>query len=277
MTLGSVLGRAGRITLNTSDGISVTMGGGLQSFALSLIGIPHMGARLRYRRLRAAIGKRRFRRSLEIGCGAGLLTAAFGDRADRAFGFDLDIPRLATAARLAPLMPCRFHALRADACRIPLADGSCDLVLHSEVIEHITDDTAAIREARRVLSHDGLLLLTTTADQPWNIEAEEEFDHARAGYARTALEGLALRTGLHVRSCTPYGRSALTRSLWRLHRASTRRSAWLGGLLFLPCYLLALLAESIVGADDASVSGKPEPTALGWILVADLAAESPRT
>jgi SAM-dependent methyltransferase len=50
-----------------------------------------------------------------------------------------------------------------DACRIPAEDGSFQLVLATDVIEHVDDDNAALKEFTRVLAPGGYLLLTVPA------------------------------------------------------------------------------------------------------------------
>ncbi len=47
-----------------------------------------------------------------------------------------------------------------DICELPFAGGSFDLVLATDIVEHVADDVAAIAELRRVLKPGGHLLLT---------------------------------------------------------------------------------------------------------------------
>jgi SAM-dependent methyltransferase len=52
---------------------------------------------------------------------------------------------------------------RGDVCALPFADGSFDLVFATDVVEHVDDDLAALREIRRVLRPGGRALLTVPA------------------------------------------------------------------------------------------------------------------
>jgi SAM-dependent methyltransferase len=45
--------------------------------------------------------------------------------------------------------------------KVPIADGSCDFVLSTQVLEHVTDPATYLDECRRVLKPGGKLLLTT--------------------------------------------------------------------------------------------------------------------
>ena len=47
-----------------------------------------------------------------------------------------------------------------DVQRLTYADGSFDLITHTEVLEHVPDDEAAFLELRRVLKSNGTMLFT---------------------------------------------------------------------------------------------------------------------
>ena len=57
-------------------------------------------------------------------------------------------------------------ALRGDATRLPFADDSFDVVITSEVLEHIQNDVAAIAEMVRVLKPGGRFAATVPAWGP---------------------------------------------------------------------------------------------------------------
>lgn len=93
------------------------------------------------------------RRVLDAGCGVGMYVAAFRRFTDAAYGVDLDWQRAAQAAGHSP------NVQVASVEELPFADGSFDAVLSHEVIEHVTDDRAAVAEAVRVLKPGGRLVL----------------------------------------------------------------------------------------------------------------------
>jgi SAM-dependent methyltransferase len=93
-------------------------------------------------------------RVLDIGCGTGALLVRFrGCGYTNLAGIDIAPP--------AAIPGVHFHALDLDDPRFPVDDGSVDLALAVEVLEHIENVGAFLAEIRRVLSPTGRLLLTT--------------------------------------------------------------------------------------------------------------------
>ncbi len=83
----------------------------------------------------------------------------------------------------------RFKAvLRGDATRLPFADDSFDVVITSEVLEHIQDDVAAIAEMVRVLKPGGSFAATVPAWLPekvnWMLSDEYHAPKSPGGHVR---------------------------------------------------------------------------------------------
>ena len=105
---------------------------------------------------------------LDLGCGEGrhAIAAAVLDGAD-AIGVDLCIEGLATARRragefresLGAAAPAdaRLALVVGDALRLPFAANTFDAVICSEVLEHLPDYRAALKEIFRVLEPGGRL------------------------------------------------------------------------------------------------------------------------
>ena len=83
--------------------------------------------------------------------------------------------------------------------RLDLADAGCDLVLSSQVLEHVPDPAAYLAEARRVLRPGGRLLLSTHGVWPYHPDPTDfwrwtseglKTTVARAGYAIERFRGL---------------------------------------------------------------------------------------
>ena len=96
--------------------------------------------------------------------------------------------------------------LRGDARRLPFRDASFDVVITSEVLEHIGDDVAAIAEMVRVLKPGGRFAATVPAWLPevvnWKLSDEYHAPKAAGGhvriYTRTELRAKLAAAGLDV-------------------------------------------------------------------------------
>jgi SAM-dependent methyltransferase len=100
---------------------------------------------------------------VDVGCGDGsaLATAAAHNTGHRFVGLDwsADALRQARSRGLA--------VVRATVTGLPVADGAADVVIMSELIEHLVDPDGAVAEARRVLRPGGSLLLSTPNLAAW--------------------------------------------------------------------------------------------------------------
>ena len=102
---------------------------------------------------------------IDVGCGDGaaLAVAAAHNPAHRFAGIDWSGDALRSAHALG------LTVLRAGvtAPGLPVADGTADVVIMSELIEHLVDPDGAVAEVRRVLRPGGSLLLSTPNLAAW--------------------------------------------------------------------------------------------------------------
>jgi SAM-dependent methyltransferase len=65
-------------------------------------------------------------------------------------------------------------------CALPFADGTFDLVLATDVIEHVEADDLAVREVSRVLARGGKALITVPAfPSLWGLQDRQAFHKRR--------------------------------------------------------------------------------------------------
>jgi SAM-dependent methyltransferase len=93
---------------------------------------------------------------LDAGCGDGTLAVAAAACPLRVIGLDAAVPMVTAARAHGPVV-------RGDITALPLASGSVDAVVVVNVLYHLDEPEVALREARRVLGPDGLLVAGTVA------------------------------------------------------------------------------------------------------------------
>jgi SAM-dependent methyltransferase len=88
---------------------------------------------------------------------------------------------------------------KGDACKLPFADNRFNLILATDVIEHVDDDVGALREMLRVLAPGGHVLITVPAFMSlWGLQ-DDVAQHRRRYRMRGLLERVEL-AGLKSRN-----------------------------------------------------------------------------
>ena len=100
-----------------------------------------------------AAGERILGRILENGCGVGMYVEHLAQQGGTVIGLEYDFERAAEARTRSP------HILNAAGECVPLPSSSFDLVLSHEVLEHVQDDRAAVREMIRVIKPGGRVVI----------------------------------------------------------------------------------------------------------------------
>lgn len=95
---------------------------------------------------------------VDLGCGGGLAAVPLARAGARVLGVDLLRAALGEArAQGAP----RALFVCGDLLRVPVAEGCADLVLLSDVLEHLDEPAAAVLGAARLLRPGGVLFVNT--------------------------------------------------------------------------------------------------------------------
>jgi SAM-dependent methyltransferase len=133
-----------------------------------------LAAWLRFEAERAASDFGRYR-VLDAGCGFRPYEPYFAPHASEYVGVDLDNPAA---------------DLHGTVESLPVPDGSFDVVLCTQVLEHTSDPAAAVRELRRVVAPGGRVLASTHGTAVYHPAPS---DHWR--WTHTGLEQLFARNG----------------------------------------------------------------------------------
>ena len=93
---------------------------------------------------------------LDAGCGTGWFSKFSIQRGAIVTSLDLGENLLAKVA-----LKCKSERIAGSILNIPFEDNVFDVIISSEVIEHVTDTYKAMRELFRVLKPGGTMVLTT--------------------------------------------------------------------------------------------------------------------
>ncbi len=99
---------------------------------------------------------------LDIASGSGYGTQLLAKEAKKIYGVDVSSDSIAYAEE--NYGGSNIEYIVGDGEKIPLKDGSVDVVISFETIEHIKDYKRFMSEVRRILKKDGLLVLSTPND-----------------------------------------------------------------------------------------------------------------
>ncbi|MDX8383049.1 MAG: class I SAM-dependent methyltransferase [Ghiorsea sp.] len=108
---------------------------------------------------------------IDLGCGPGTNLFDVYDASEdmahvRWFGLDLNQQEAAMGAarskyRSQDRNKQQIHFMSGDIFKLPFADNSVDILISSEVVEHLPDPVPALQEMQRVLKPNGYAMVTT--------------------------------------------------------------------------------------------------------------------
>jgi SAM-dependent methyltransferase len=208
--------------------------------------------------------KRRYSRALEVGPGGGTYLPSLIASSERVTALDRERVFLEHARALKTRHP-NLDLVVGNITECGMRSGAFQLILCSEVIEHVADSRSAFRELHRLLAPEGVLILTTPqrfslleqlsriAYLPGVIRLAQWFydepvwDDGHVclmteGELRQRLDevGLAVveqrKMGVYIPLVAEFGRASALRLAKRLERRM--QSGRLSWLLWTQCYVL---------------------------------------
>lgn len=151
-------------------------------------------------------------RVIDIGTGTGRMLELFAPRSTRALGIDRSSEML-RLARAKLHDQANTELRQADLYALPMADGDAELAILHHVLHFAEAPGAAIREAARVLSPGGRLLIADFA--PHDREELRSRDaHTRLGFSDEQMLGWFDAAGLAPVQIETLEGAALTVKLW---------------------------------------------------------------
>jgi len=142
------------------------------------------------------------------------------------------------------------EVIEGSVLEMPFADGTFDLAVSLDVIEHLEDDLAALRELRRTVKAGGALLVTVPAYQ-WLWSGHDVINHHHRRYTRRSLRAVAERAG------------------WR-----QVRTTYFNSLLLPVAIVLRVLDRFNRKTTESSLDLWVPPQPFNWLLERPLALEA---
>lgn len=118
------------------------------------------------------------KRVLDVACGEGYGSHLLAGNASSVIGFDLDGEAISHAHVKYHLANLEFR--QGDCTALPLPDACIDLAISFETLEHHDKHDAMLIELRRVLTPDGVLLIST----PDRLHYSDERDYVNPFHVR---------------------------------------------------------------------------------------------
>lgn len=151
-------------------------------------------------------------KAIDIGAGQGRHSFEMFRRGADVIAFDMSESDMSDVGEMFDAMMAEGHvpasakarAEVGDALRLPYADNSFDVVLMSEILEHVPSDEAAMAEMVRVLKPGGLAAVTVPRYWPEKVcwALSDEYHEVEGGHVRiykaSELADKLTRAGLEV-------------------------------------------------------------------------------
>jgi SAM-dependent methyltransferase len=204
----------------------------------------YRGRRRVLERVIAALELPQHARILDAGCGSGRNMVDLARRGS-VTGIELSEPSASIARERNA-----GEVVSGSVLQMPFAQHSFDLAVCLDVIEHLEDDLAALRELRRVVAPSGSLLVTVPAYQ-WLWSGHDEVNHHFRRYTPRSLQRVAEEAG------------------WR-----QVRSTHFNSLLLPVAVLLRVLDRFSRKTTESSLDLWVPPPPLNWLLERPLLLEA---
>jgi SAM-dependent methyltransferase len=176
---------------------------------VKLFGAPILGLRVRARTILPFLDQILDpRRIADAGCGRGMITLACARHFPTAqvFGIDLDEDQNRVNSEIAKKVGFeKVQFVTMDAMKLPDM-GRFDLVISTDMLEHMNDDLGAVKIFCEALEPSGHLLVhvphLTRNIFGWQRKNWMDVEgHVRPGYTKDELTSILTRGGLHVKTC----------------------------------------------------------------------------
>lgn len=103
---------------------------------------------------------------IDVGCGVGSNFTLLKSMGFKVIGIDLESYSLSFPRNLTEVL-----LINGDVSKLPIKSNSIELVVATDILEHLVDDSIAIKEIHRTLTQEGKVILTVPAFKSlWGIQ-----------------------------------------------------------------------------------------------------------
>lgn len=205
------------------------------ALGLGLIGLPHTGLREREMQIRGFIKNGKVK-ALDAGCGIGLYAFEMAKNGHHVTGIDLEKEKIDVARGISQRINANINFMQGDLTNLRISE-KFDLILCSEVIEHIVEDYKVIENLSKIMNRGARLIITVPriSSESWKIN-HQKFGHVRQGYREEELRQMLEKYGLRVTRIVLFD-SPLATFAFRINEKLYDKKVLLG-VLFYPLYFL---------------------------------------
>ena len=132
---------------------------------------------------------------VDLGCSTGHLLSDMNDRWPSALVVGVDL--VAAGLRKAHVEAPKAELVLGDVTKLPFADASADAVVSANLLEHVPDDLAGLREIERILKPGGRAAVIVPSG-PTLYDYYDRFLHHERRYGRHELAFRSKTAGLEV-------------------------------------------------------------------------------
>jgi ubiquinone/menaquinone biosynthesis C-methylase UbiE len=238
MPFGSIFSKLEYIDLVTADDVHIILKNNFISrLAFKIIGLPHIGLRLRARKIvKYFINCQKI---LDAGCGTGVYSFSLANKVKEINAVDISQEKINHANQTNIFSNIKFK--QGDITKLSFPDNYFDAIICSDVLEHIKNDTNAFSELSRVLKPKGRLLLTVPSNSDDNKRTYKKYGHERAGYTKEQIFTLSRKNYLVIEKSEGY--SSMPTEIFSSLNYKTLSNKPLLAVIFYPLYVLSLISD----------------------------------
>jgi len=140
---------------------------------------------------------------LDIGCGAGTLSLYLANKGHSTLGLDISSKAIEECLKSKKALGLNNVAFRTLDFLTMKTKNRYDTVLFTEVIEHLEDDSKALRSIHKLLKPSGIMILSTPSDTAplhklgITKKFDEEVGHLRR-YSLGEIQGMVRKSGFKI-------------------------------------------------------------------------------